>query len=154
MDNKLDSLKTLSARSVATRVTSEDSLTKLELPKSLFRDLVVAHEDLWKKRDVDLALQWVTHISDQEMNALTLTDFAKFFFSDIPLERIKEVLQENFPYAFHETNLCSEALCLYHSTGACGLKVSLVFLNNVKALLPKMKNILCDKPHSYSVPIM
>ena len=79
------------------------------------------------------------------MNTLTLTDFAKFFFSDIPLERIKEVLQENFPYAFHETNLCSEAPCLYRSAGACGLKVSLVFLNNVKAMLSKIKNILCDR---------
>ena len=144
MDTKLDSLKALSARSVATRVTSEDSLTKLELPKSLFSDLVVAHKDLWKNRDIDLALQWVTHLNDQEMNALTMEDFAKFFFPDLPLKRIKQVLQENFPYAFHETNLCSEAPCLFHNPGACRLKVSLVFLNNVKALLPKMKSILCD----------
>ena len=57
----MDSLRALAARSVAARVTSEESLTELELPRSLFRDLKVAHEDLWK-RDINLALQWVTHM--------------------------------------------------------------------------------------------
>ena len=124
-------------------MTSEESLTELELPRSLLRDLKVAHEELWKK-DVDLALQWVTHMDSPEMNALTLTDFAMFFFPDIPLPRIKTVLQENFPYAFHETNqVCPEAPCFYQTQEACGLKVSLVFLNDLKTLLPDMKKILC-----------
>ena len=69
-------------------MTTEESLTKLELPRSLVSDLVFAHEDLWKKRDVDRALQWVTQMNNLEMNALTLTEFAKFFFPDLPLERI------------------------------------------------------------------
>ena len=123
-------------------MTSEESLTELELPRSLLRDLKVAHEELWKK-DVDLALQWVSHMDDLEMNALTLADFAMFYFPDLPLQSVKEVLQENFPYAFHETNLCPEAPCFYHNQGACGMKGSLVFLNDLKALLPKMKKILC-----------
>ena len=141
-DIPLDSLKALAAHSIAARVTSEESLTKLELPRSLFQDLKVAHKDLWK-RDVDLALQWVTHMDNFEMNALTLTDFAKFFFPDLPLQRIREVLRDNFPYAFHETNLCLEAPCFYDTQESCGMKVSLVFLNDLKALLPKMKKILC-----------
>ena len=41
------SLKVLAARSVAARVTSEESLKKLEVPASLLRDLLVAHRDSW-----------------------------------------------------------------------------------------------------------
>ena len=41
------SLKVLAARSVAARVTSEESLDKLEVPASLLRDLLVAHRDSW-----------------------------------------------------------------------------------------------------------
>ena len=47
------SLKVLAARSVAARVTSEESLEKLEVPASLLRDLLVAHRDSWlSERDV------------------------------------------------------------------------------------------------------
>ena len=137
----MESLKALTARSVATRVTSEESLTMLELPRSLIRDLVVAHEE--KKRDVDRALQWVTQINTLEMNALTLTDFGKFFFPELPLEKIKEVLQKNFPVSFYERNLCPQAPCFYHTLRGCKEKVSLVFLKDIMALMPQMKNILC-----------
>ena len=41
------SLKVLAARSVAARVTSEESLDKLEVPASQLRDLLVAHRDSW-----------------------------------------------------------------------------------------------------------
>ena len=46
------SLKVLAARSVAARVTSEESLDKLEVPAILVRDLLVAHRDSWlRERD-------------------------------------------------------------------------------------------------------
>ena len=61
------SLKELAGLSVAARVTTEKSLTKLELPRSLVSDLVFPHEDLWKKRDVDRALQWVTQMNNLEI---------------------------------------------------------------------------------------
>ena len=47
----MESLKTLAARSVAARVTSEESLKKLEVPGGLIRDLLVAHGDPWKRED-------------------------------------------------------------------------------------------------------
>ena len=49
---KIETLKTLGARSVAARVTSEKSMINLEVPRTLIKDLVSAHEDSWKTRDV------------------------------------------------------------------------------------------------------
>ena len=51
-----ESLKSLAAISVATRVTSEESLKKLDVPKSLMRDLLVAHEDPWKRKEASKVL--------------------------------------------------------------------------------------------------
>ena len=49
----MDCLKVLAARSVASRVTSEESLKKLEVPASLLKDLLLAHRDSWlPERDV------------------------------------------------------------------------------------------------------
>ena len=45
----MESLKALAARSVAARVTSKECLQRLEVPKSLFGDLLLAHEDSWRK---------------------------------------------------------------------------------------------------------
>ena len=60
----MQSLKVLATRSVAARVTSEDSLD-LEVPTSLIEDIVTARRDPWmtvyrkeslaKKRNLDLA---------------------------------------------------------------------------------------------------
>ena len=51
-----ESLKSLAAISVATRVTSEESLKKLEIPASLMRDLLEAHEDPWKGQEASKGL--------------------------------------------------------------------------------------------------
>ena len=51
-----ESLKSLAAISVATRVTSEESLKKLEIPAILMRDLLVAHEDPWKRKEASKVL--------------------------------------------------------------------------------------------------
>ena len=45
----MESLKALAARSVAARITSKECLQRLEVPKSLFGDLLLAHEDSWRK---------------------------------------------------------------------------------------------------------
>ena len=50
--SSMESLKVLAARTVAARVTSEESLNKLEVPKSLLGDLLVAHQDPWSWRNV------------------------------------------------------------------------------------------------------
>ena len=48
----MESLKVLSARSVAARVTSKMSLKRLEVPQSLLGDLLVAHKDSWRKLSI------------------------------------------------------------------------------------------------------
>ena len=45
----MESLKVISARSVAARVTLKKSFEKLEVPRSLLGELLVAHEDPWRK---------------------------------------------------------------------------------------------------------
>ena len=126
----MESLKTLAARSVAARVTSEESLTKLELPRSLIRDLVVAHEDPWKTRhERPLSydgLPWLTHKNNHVIDVITLTNVNKFFFPDLPLDKIREVLQDNF----------NIAILMSHEG------VPFIYLKDVMAVLPKMKVIL------------
>ena len=48
----MESLKVLAARTVAARVSSEESLNNLEVPKSLLGDLLVAYQDHWSRRKV------------------------------------------------------------------------------------------------------
>ena len=50
--SSMESLKVLAARSVVTRVTSEESLKKLEVPRSLLGDILVAQQDSWSRRKV------------------------------------------------------------------------------------------------------
>ena len=47
----MESLKALAARSVSARVTSEESLLKLEVPRTVIGDLLVAHENSWKRKE-------------------------------------------------------------------------------------------------------
>ena len=120
----MESLKALAARSVAARVTSKESLALLELPRSLVRDLVAAHKDPWK----------TLHgrpVSNQESNVLSLSNFWKFFFSDLPIEMILEVLKENFHVPFYQWGYDQE-------------EVLGIYLKDVMNLLPQMKNMLCN----------
>ena len=49
---RMETLKTLGARSVAARVTSEKSMINLEVPRTLIKDLVSANRDSWKTRNL------------------------------------------------------------------------------------------------------
>ena len=120
----LESLKALAARSVAARVTSEESLTMLELPRSLIKDLVTAHEDPWK----------TLHgrpVSNKEANLLSLYNFWKFFFPDLPILMILEVLKEKLDVTFYQWGSDQE-------------EVLAIYLKDVMHLLPQMKNMLCN----------
>ena len=122
----LSSLKALAARSSAARVTSEESLHNLELPRSLLRDLMDAHQDPWKTLHE-------SPLGSDEISCLKVSSFGKLYFPDLPIEMVEKVLKEDFHLMF------SDMLGEYEE----------VIRNNIDikdfiALLPKIKNLLCD----------
>ena len=118
----LESLNALAARSLAAKVTSEESFYNLELPRSLLGDLVVAHQDPWKtlhKRPY----------SSRMYDSIEVFNFGMLYFPDVPIEMVEEVLKEDFHLMFSNKYGKDEG--------------KFIDIKDMMALLPKIKNILC-----------
>ena len=97
----VDSLKMLAAKSVAARVKSKESLKKLEVPRALIKNLLVARENSWKTKDV---IKVIDKKNLFHLKLFCLKDFRNFYFHDQPPEKIREMLQQIPEVVFYHVN--------------------------------------------------
>ena len=126
----------LAAESVAARVKSKESLKKLEVPRALIKNLLVARENAWKTKDV---IKFIDKKNLVQLKLFCLKDFRNFYFHDQPLEKIREMLQQIPEVVFYHVNRNQQVVRSIGRFEESHLG-PLFRVEHIIANLPRMKN--------------